>query len=139
MWKTNLFLTHQDPYWNSLLKLCCSTNLCFSGATFWIKTSPIFGMTNLKFPQFFNHEFCNRMVVFSRIHLRISTLWAFLFQRYNGIYPSRRLFANNSIYKKATSLISFRAKRSRFSGCVCHIFYFLVHLERSFHGLKLGL
>ena len=92
-----------------------------------------------KFPQLISHEVSNSMVVFSRIHSRVSSLLTFLLRRHADSYPSRRFLANNSIYKKATSFISFRAKRSRLSGYVYHIFCFLVILEESFKGLKLGL
>ena len=87
-----------------------------------------------KFPQFFSHEVCNSMVVFSRIHLRVSTLLTFLFRRHTAFYPSRRFFANNIIYKKTASFISFRDKRSRFSGCVCHISCFLIPFQGHFQG-----
>ena len=85
-----------------------------------------------KSPQSFSHEVSNSMVFFSRIHLRVSSLSAFLFWRHTVLYPLRRFFANNSIYKKAKSLISFRTKSSRFSRCVCHISCFLVAFEGSF-------
>ena len=73
------------------------------------------------------------MVVFSRIHLRVSALLTFLFRKHTAFYPSRRFFANNIIYKTA-SFISLRNKRSRFSGCVCHISCFLVPFQGSFQG-----
>ena len=73
------------------------------------------------------------MVVYSRTHLRVSSLWVFLFRRHTVFYPSRRFFANNSIYKKPTCFISFSAK-SLGSLYVCHISYFLVAFERHFQG-----
>ena len=78
------------------------------------------------------------MVVFSRIHLTVSSLWAFLFRRHTVFYPSQRFFANNSIYIMVASSISFMTKSITFSGCVCHIFCFLVAFEGSLQGLKLG-
>ena len=62
-----------------------------------------------------------------RIHLRVCSLWAFLFQRHFVFHPSWRflkessLFPSyNSIYKKEISFIPLRGNSSRFSaGCVC--------------------
>ena len=89
--------------------------------------------------QFFSHEVSNSMVVFWRIRLRVSSLWAFLFWRHTAFLSFTEVFCRNSIYKKATSLISFMGKSSRSSGCVCHISCFLVNFEGSLQALKLGL
>ena len=79
----------------------------------------------------------NSMLVFSRIPLRVSSLWAFLFWRHIAFLSFTEVFRRNSIYKKATSFISFMAKSSRFSGCVCHISCFLVNFEGSLQALSL--
>ena len=56
----------------------------------------------------FSYEVSNSMLVFLRIHLRVSSWWTFLFRRHNVCYPSRKFFANNSIYNKARSFIFLR-------------------------------
>ena len=57
------------------------------------------------------------MVVFSRIRLRVSSLWAFLIQNIlSFLIHHGGFFTNNSIYKKATSFFSKKAKIT--GGCV---------------------
>ena len=57
------------------------------------------------------------------------------FRRHAVFYPSRRFFASNSIYKKATSFISYEILWM----CVFQISCFFVSFEGSLKGLKLGL
>ena len=92
-----------------------------------------------KLQQFFSHEVSNSMAVFSRIHLRVSSLWTFLFRRHTVLYSSRRFFANNYIYKRAKASFLLELKL-QVSLDVCAIFScFLVPFEGSFQSLKLGL
>ena len=84
------------------------------------------GWQTRMFPQLFSHEVSNSMAVFLRIHLRVSSLWAF-FWRHAFFYPLQWFFANNySICKTAARFISFTAKSSRYSGCVCIISCLLI-------------
>ena len=56
------------------------------------------------------------------------------FRRHAVFYPSRWFFASNSIYKKATSFISYKILWM----CVFQISCFFVSFEGSLKGLKLG-
>ena len=81
----------------------------------WMKLDTTLSVSQIrKYPHFFSYEVSNSMLVFLRIHLRVSSLWTFLFRRHDVCYPSRKFFASNSIYNKARSFISFKARSSGF-------------------------
>ena len=110
-------------------------NLCFLGAIFWIRTPPIFEWKTRKFSKFFSNEVSN----FLKNSFESFQLMSLFYWIHTIFYPSPRFFANKSIYKKATRFIPFRAKSSRFSGCMYQISCVFMPFKGYFQGLNLGL
>ena len=112
-------------------------NLCFSGATFWKKLPQFFAWQIIKSPQFFSREVSNNMIVFSRVHLRVSSFWAFLFRRYT-VFLSFGGFSQITRFIRrlqASFLLKLKGKGSMY---VCRFFLFLGCLWRISSSSKVG-
>ena len=76
------------------------------------------------------------MTVFLKILKELPVYELFCFENILVFIFHGGFLANNSIYTKATSSVSFRI---RFSVCMCHISYSLIPFEGFLQGLKFDL